>query len=263
MANIKLPKSRASTSEQAREYRQRGHDNALFFALLIGLDNDYRNDPKAKKDVIDPSGDAHSVKGGLKKWQIFLYSLKRFKNDSIFQAMNGLGQLIVDCINSFPQTFEEYKKDKAKYKELLKPSMIKIAEKLQDKHRLQAFISKSMFNGGEVNYLTVYDNGKFHIFWSKEVEKLMADKLTVTNSKARTLTQFPDQKVVFKYNDATLGELEMRNDSQIHYKEVRFNMLKPKTMDFLFENITDKRTFHEKIIIYGEAVKHFGKWKKG
>lgn len=46
---------RASTSEQAREYRQAGHDDALLFALLIGLDSDYRNDKAAKKDVIDPS----------------------------------------------------------------------------------------------------------------------------------------------------------------------------------------------------------------
>ncbi len=62
--------SRGSSPEQARNVRQRGHDNALRFALSIGLQSDYRNDPHAKKDVIDPMGDAHSLKSGGKKWQI-------------------------------------------------------------------------------------------------------------------------------------------------------------------------------------------------
>lgn len=65
---IKIRKSRASSSEEARRYRQQGYDDALEFALLIGLSSDYKNDPHAKKDVIDPSGDAHSLKGGEVKW---------------------------------------------------------------------------------------------------------------------------------------------------------------------------------------------------
>lgn len=70
----KRRKTRASSSAEARRYRQQGHDDALRFAIAIGLNKDYKNDPKAKKDVIDPSGDAHSVKSGEKKWQIFLYA---------------------------------------------------------------------------------------------------------------------------------------------------------------------------------------------
>lgn len=55
-------KKRGLDTENARKIRQKGHDDALEFALAIGLDSDYKNDIKAKKDVIDPSGDAHSVK---------------------------------------------------------------------------------------------------------------------------------------------------------------------------------------------------------
>ena len=55
METPRIKKSRASTSEQARQYRQQGHDDALEFALSIGLDRDYKNDAKAKKDVIDLS----------------------------------------------------------------------------------------------------------------------------------------------------------------------------------------------------------------
>lgn len=46
---MKQKKIRASTSEAARTYRQKGHDDALQFALLIGLTEDYKNDKKAKK----------------------------------------------------------------------------------------------------------------------------------------------------------------------------------------------------------------------
>ena len=60
-------KKRGLSSENARWVRQSGHNDALEFAITIGLPRDYRNDPKAKKDVIDPSGDAHSVKSGQKK----------------------------------------------------------------------------------------------------------------------------------------------------------------------------------------------------
>ena len=94
----------ASASEQAREYRQAGHDASLEFALLIGMDRDYKRDPAAKKDVIDPSGDAHSVKSGQKKWQIFLYRRNRFIEDDGFQALNGVGALLMVMLRRLLRT---------------------------------------------------------------------------------------------------------------------------------------------------------------
>src|SRR3990167_10124032 len=105
-------KKRGLSSEGARWVRQSGHNDALEFAISIGLPRDYQNDHKAKKDVIDPSGDAHSVKSGNKKWQIFLYGLGRFKSDDAFRVMNGIGDLLIKCIKSFPGTFHEYQADK-------------------------------------------------------------------------------------------------------------------------------------------------------
>ena len=259
MAKPRIRKSRASSSDEARRYRQQGHDDALLFALAIGLNKDYKNDAKAKKDVIDPSGDAHSVKSGEKKWQIFLYSERRFEE---FRVMNGIGQLLIDCIKSFPETFKEYQENKSDAKEKLKPHMVALAEKLQDKHRLKAFIGKSMFNGGEVNYLTVYETNKFHVFWGKEVEQVMVENFEVMNSKARQIGQFPEQKVIFKFEDTNLAELEMRNDSPVHYREIRFNMYKPKAMKLLFSKIITIKNYNRKVILYGEAIKHFGHWDK-
>ena len=59
------------SSDRARQVRAKGHEDARSFAQLIGLSSDYQNDPKAKKDVIDPSGDAHSVKSGEKDGSCF------------------------------------------------------------------------------------------------------------------------------------------------------------------------------------------------
>lgn len=251
---------RALSSDDARAVRQKGYDDAMEFALEIGLSSDYKNDAKAKKDVIDLSGDAHSVKGGEKKWQIFLYSLSRFSNDEFYRVMNGMGQLLINCIEAFPISFAEYEVKKAEAKNKLRPQMVALKEKLLDKDRLKAFMSKAMFNGGEVDYLTVKHKGVFYIFWGKEVTKLMSEKLEVTNSRAISEGQFPEQKVLFKYEGTNLGELEMRNDSPIHYREIRFNMVKPRVMHFLFSNIPQTGKFNDKVMIMGEAIKHFGKW---
>lgn len=141
--------SRASSSERARSYRQAGHDNALKFALAIGLTRDYQNDKTAKKDVIDPSGDAHSVKSGEKKWQIFLYRRNRFKSDDGFQALNGVGTLLIRCIDAFPPSFEEYKRNQKIAKERLRTPMCELKDRFQRKALLRAFLAKAIFNGGE------------------------------------------------------------------------------------------------------------------
>lgn len=255
-----MRKKRALTSEGARAVRQQGHDDALEFALAIGLPADYKNDPKAKKDVIDPSGDAHSVKSGVKKWQVFLYGLGRFETDYAFIVMNGIGALLAECINAFPPTYAEYARNKVAAKERLRAPMVKLAEKLQEKPRLKAFLNKSLFNGGEVDYLTVKHDGRFHVFLNKDVVIALGDNLEVCNSRAISVGQMPEQKVLLRYNGKNLGELEMRNDSEIHYREVRFNMIKPKVMKVLFEKIPMTKEFNEKVLVYGNAPRRFGRW---
>ena len=240
--------------------RQQGHDDALEFALAIGLNKDYKNDPKAKKDVIDPSGDAHSVKSGVKKWQIFLYGLGRFSSDESFTVMNGIGELLIACIEAFPKTFAEYTKDKKSAKQKLRMPMRALAEKLQQPVRVKAFMNKSIFNGGEVDYLTVKHDGLFHVFYYKDVIEKMSEKLEVCNSRAISAGQTPEQKVLFRYNGKNLGELEMRNDSPVHYREIRFNMVKPKVMEFLFKEIPLTKKYSNLILLYGDVYKKFGRW---
>lgn len=255
---------RGGTPEQARAYRQAGHDDALRFAHCLGLGDDYKNDPRAKKDVIDPSGDAHSVKSGKKKWQIFLYRRSRFENDDGFQALNGIGSLLIHCIDTFPPRFEDYKGNELASKERLRTPMRELKDRLQRKALLRAFLMKSIFNGGEVNYLTIRDEEKFHVYRSEDVVQVMADAFTVENPKSGRKGSPPEQKVIFKFNGRNVAELEMRNDSITHYGEVRFNMLKQPCMTLLREfrpsPFEQSRAYGDEVIVYGRACRTFGNW---
>lgn len=252
---------RGLSSEDARKVRQQGHDDAFEFAMLIGLESDYRNNQAAKKDVVDPDGDSHSLKSGNKKWQIFLYGRRAFEDD-VFQSMNGIGQLLVKCIDAFPTDFYEYQRNKDEAKQRCRIPMRKLAKLLQENRRVRSFINKSMFNAGEVNYLTVRHDNVYHVFANKDVVKVFADAVTVENSQARSANQVPEQKVIFKYDGKNLAELEMRNDSEIHYRQIRFNMMKPRMMKLLFDKIPLTKKFSNYVLVYGEASKKFGNWNK-
>jgi hypothetical protein len=55
-----IKKSRASSSEDARKYRQSGHDDALKFALAIGLNKDYQNDAHARSSDVGKGGQVYN-----------------------------------------------------------------------------------------------------------------------------------------------------------------------------------------------------------
>jgi hypothetical protein len=87
-----------------------------------------------------------------------------------------------------------------------------------------------------------------------EVVDALTENFAVENSKARQRGQFDDQKVVFKVLCKTCGEIEMRNDSEIHYREVKFWLDKKLTFDLLTSQITRKRNLSERITLYGKAI---------
>jgi hypothetical protein len=254
-----MSKKKAMTSEKARDVRKKGHEDAHEFAELLGIGKEYKSDPKAKKDVIDSEGYSYSVKSGEKKWQIFLYSEKRFEQDSTFKGMNGIGSLLLECIRSFPESRDEYIKNKEEYKRKLQEPMRKLCEKLKDKRVLESFIEKSIFNSGEVNFLVIKEKGIFHVFWNEDVVKILSNNYVVENSKARTENQLDDQKVVFKVENKTHGEIEMRNDSEIHYREVKFWLSKKLTFNLITSKIDQSKHINDKIIAYGKAVNKLSK----
>lgn len=260
---ITIHKKKAMTSEQARMVRQTGHDDAKEFACLIGLSSDYQNDSQAKKDVIDLAGDAHSVKSGVKKWQIFLHSPSRFEKDTIFKRLNGLGQLLLNCLNVFPNEFKKYKQNRMYYKNLLRKPMQILKERLQNKETLKAFLGKSFFNAGEVAYLTIKHSNSFYVFHSDDVVKILTDNISVENS-------IGGQKVIFKIKNTnlktlnrfpiiTIGEIEMRNDSDVHFKEIKFWMGKDKTFELLKNSIAPIKEAKSRLFLCGKATKTFKK----
>ncbi len=250
-------KKKAMSSEKARFVRAQGHADALEFANLIGQSCDYQNDPKAKKDVIDQNGDAHSVKSGTKRWQIFLYGKNRFESDDAFLSMNGIGQLLIKCLDVYPETFMTYQTDKKYYKEQLKIPMIELKDKFQEKRRVRTFLNKAIFNGGEVDYWTIKYEDKFHLFFNKDVIKCFADNFEIVNSQARRSTETSEQKVLFRYKKLNVGELEIRNSGENHYREVLFVMNKIKVVEMLFDNIKLTGDFNSKVLLYGQATKKF------
>jgi hypothetical protein len=87
--------------------------------------------------------------------------------------------------------------------------------------------------------------------------------LEVENSKARINSQLNDQKVVFKFSGKTIGEIEIRNDSDIHYREVKFWLGKNQTLTTLKSKILPSREVNERLILYGTAIKKLSKYLKG
>jgi hypothetical protein len=255
-----MAKRKAMTKEKAREVRSQGHADAFEFALAIGLSRDYKNDAKAKKDVIDLAGDAHSVKSGNKRWQIFLYSKNRFETDDAFQSMNGIGQLLIKALDAFPNQYADYIVDKEPHKRKLRQVMRKLKEKFSERRRVKTFLGKAFFNGAEVNYLTVKHEGYFHVFYNQDIIDVFGQHLEIVNSQARKANDTPEQKILFRYKGINLGELEIRNSGKNHYKEVLFVMNKLKVLDLLFEKIKPLKKFNDKVVTYGKAIKKFGHW---
>lgn len=250
-----MKKKRAMSSVKASYVKRKGHKDARKFAYYLGIGKEYKAQPQAKKDVIDLEGYSYSVKSGEKKWQIFLYGKTRFEKDYVFRGINGIGNIFLECIEVFPEKRKEYLKNKKLYKRKLQKIMRKLSRKLKKKRILAAFIDKSIFNSGEVDFLVIKEKNIFHVFWNKEVVEVLANNYEVGNSKARGKDQFDDQKVVFKVEGKTHGEIEMRNDSEVHYREVKFWLDKRLTFDLLRSKITkNKRFIDKKIILYGKAI---------
>lgn len=256
-----MAKKKAMSSEKASYVKRKGHDDAREFAELLGIGKEFKSEPQAKKDVIDSDGYSYSVKSGEKKWQIFLYGKTRFETDYTFRGMNGLSGIFLKCIESFPESRDDYIKDKAYYKKKLQEPMRELCNKLKEKRLLEAFLDKSLFNSGEVDFFVIKEQELFHIFWSRDVVEVLAHNYEVENSKAKNKNQFDDQKVIFKVAGRTHGEIEMRNDSNVHYLEIKFWLDKKLTFELLTSQIKKIKKLSNRIFIYGNAVRKFKKRK--
>ncbi len=138
--------------------------------------------------------------------------------------------------------------------------MRELCQKLKEKRLLEAFIDKSMFNSGEVDFLVIKESDIFHVFYHSDVVKILSNNYSVENSKARGKNQIDDQKVVFKVSDKTQEEIEMRNDSEIHYREVKFWLDKKLTFNLLKSQINKVKKLSVNIILYGKSINKLSKY---
>lgn len=137
-----------------------------------------------------------------------------------------------------------------------------LCKKLKEKRILAAFLDKSIFNSGEVDFLVIKEKNLFHIFWNRDVIETLTKNYKIENSKARGMNQIDNQKVVFKVSGKTHSEIEMRNDSEIYYREVKFWLSKNLTFELLKTNIKNFKSLNERIMLYGNAINKLLKYKK-
>ena len=260
------------TSEQASLKKVAGHINEEDFATLIrGSVNQV--DQQSKQDVHDKFGKRYSVKSG-KKWQIFMYAKSRLEDNTTLRGISNLSALLINCINTLPETRDMREENPARYKELLMGPMQALAKSLLEKDTLKAFFSKSIFEAGGVDYLAILsseidqtqaspDDKVFHVFQADEVIDALCDGLEVTNSMARGKGQTSYQKVVFrcwreaegkrKARSLNMGEIELRTDKP-HYGNVKFWLQSNRVLPLLIKRIPkqDERASSQ-LLLYGKA----------
>lgn len=80
-----------------------------------------------------------------------------------------------------------------------------LKDQLQHKALLTAFLRKFIFDGGEVNYLTILHEGRYNVYWSNDAVSVMADNFEVVNFHARIEKEYDSQKLLFRYKGKNVG----------------------------------------------------------
>ena len=239
------------SSAQASRVKRRGHKREQDLCDLVG-GHLHQGAPTDKADIVDQYGNAHSVKSG-QWWQIFLYGRDRFITNTNFQDVGSIAEIMVQCIDVFPERREDYLADKNRYKFLLQAHMRRLKTEFDNVDTKIRFFRKSIFND-TVDLLSIQLAGdtKFHVFERCDVVYVLTNTLAVENSKANNPTQYDDQKVVFRHL-TNVGEIEIRNDSDIHYRQGKFRLNSTKIFTLLETNIPDREEING-VQVYGSAI---------
>lgn len=253
------------TSEQASLKKISGHINEYDFADLIGGAVNLGS-PTDKKDVIDQQHRFHSVKGGT-WWQIFLYAKSRLLSNTMFWGLGNLAEIMIQCIDAFPDDRSDYLADKQSAKIRLQEPMRLLKQEIERPNIFPALLEKSIFNGGEVNYLSILPHNlsntlplakkHFHVFSQTDVVHLLSTCLEIQNSKARHSQQMDDQKVIFRFNNRNLGEIEIRTDSDAHYKLIKWRLSASSIFGILASNLEPITLANQQVSVYGSARRTF------
>lgn len=141
---------------------------------------------------------------------------------------------------------------------------------LKNKSFLQDFLNEALFNNNEVYYLAIKDttyrkDGAFKVFTRKDVLEILSSELFPATSKAGNVPEdfnVPGQKTLLCYKtkngtQKNIIEIEIRNDSDTHYRQVRFNMYSRDTLTLLLNKLekNSKALQDQKLLYFGESIK--------
>jgi len=141
---------------------------------------------------------------------------------------------------------------------------------LKDKSFLQDFLDEALFNSKEVSFLAIKDttyrkDDAFKVFSRKDVLNILSSELFPATSKAGNVPEdfnVSGQKTLLCYKTKSgtqknIVEIEIRNDSDTHYRQVRFNMYSRDALTLLLNKLekNTKPISGKKLSYYGESFK--------
>jgi len=157
-----------------------------------------------------------------------------------------------------------------KSKNRLAKTTISICNALKDKDRLRNFLDEALFNNAEVEFLVIKDStykkdGLFKVFAREDVLDILSAKLFPSVSTAGRVPEdynVAGQKTLLRYK-RTIGqpknivEIEVRNDSHGHYRQIRFNMYSQDTLSLLLDRPQPLpvKYLGKYVVAYGQAIK--------
>ena len=125
----------------------------------------------------------------------------------------------------------------------------KMKEKFGEENQIRTFLEKGIFRNDEVDKLVVKEEKNFLIFDKKDVLDIFEESLEAKNSIAgRRIDDINigGQKTILKHK-TNICELEIRNDSIEHYRQVRFNMKRKKALILLNQKCTERHLIAPKV----------------
>jgi hypothetical protein len=158
-------------------------------------------------------------------------------------------------------------------KERLAKSTDSVRERLKDKNALRKFLGEALFNNEEVSFLSIKDttykkDDLFKFFAKEDVLDVLSDRLFSEISKAGNVPEdynVAAQKTLLCYlkengKSKNIVEIEIRNDSDVHYRQVRFNMYSKDALTLLIErpNPLPVKEPLEGVKVYGRAIELLG-----
>lgn len=290
-----INRRRAPSSQISSQKKLAGHDNEKEFADYIKGET---VGGTGKTDVIDTNNFQYSVKSGKKwqiflygyeriensnALNILKPCLDAFPTDySIYlKDRETCIEFKEDYVRKHGKLKAQSLRNEEVHKKIGTNSYIeaklnlsnetsKVKKILSNHEKRKKFLEEAIFNNEEVELLSIKDqtslsDNKFKVFSRIDVLSILSEKLFPETSNAGKVAEdfnVSGQKTLFCYlkdnKSKNIVEIEIRNDSQKHYKQVRFNMHSKDTLFLLYHksNNFKHKDVHPSVRYFGSAINY-------